>query len=67
MECEIASYHVESFNYLADAGIKAAALDCPAIKFRTGTKENIEIKFSDAQLGKPTIGIEVSFLWCLIN
>uniref|UniRef100_A0AC34GHQ1 DNA-directed RNA polymerase n=1 Tax=Panagrolaimus sp. ES5 TaxID=591445 RepID=A0AC34GHQ1_9BILA len=56
MECEIASYHVESYNYLADTGIKLAALDVPAIKFRTLNGENTEIKFVDAQLGKPSIG-----------
>uniref|UniRef100_A0AC35G0Z6 DNA-directed RNA polymerase subunit beta n=1 Tax=Panagrolaimus sp. PS1159 TaxID=55785 RepID=A0AC35G0Z6_9BILA len=60
MECEIASYHVESYNYLADTGVKLAALDVPAVKFRTITGENTEIKFIDAQLGKPSIGASKS-------
>ncbi|MCP9260235.1 DNA-directed RNA polymerase subunit beta [Dirofilaria immitis] len=35
MDCDIASYHVESFDYLADQGIHLAALDVPAEKFLT--------------------------------
>lgn len=63
MECEIASYHVESFNFLAENGLKLAALDVPAVKFRTESGHNVEIKYSDAILNKPVIGPAVCYIF----
>lgn len=55
MECDIASYHIDSFNYLADHGVNLAALDVPAEKFRLKTGEAIEIRYTGASLGKPCL------------
>ncbi|PAV66793.1 hypothetical protein WR25_10517 [Diploscapter pachys] len=55
MECDVASYHVESFNYLADHGLNKAALDVPVEKFRLPTGEAVEINYTYAMLNKPTV------------
>lgn len=53
--CDISSYHVESFNYLAQKGIKLAALDVPAEKFRMENGDAVELKYTGAELGYPAI------------
>lgn len=60
MECDIASYHVESFNYLADIGVNLAALDVPHEKFRLPSGEAVEFCYTGAVLGKPSYGAGVS-------
>uniref|UniRef100_A0A1I7VF12 DNA-directed RNA polymerase subunit beta n=1 Tax=Loa loa TaxID=7209 RepID=A0A1I7VF12_LOALO len=55
MDCDIASYHVESFDYLAEQGVHLAALDVPAEKFRLPTGEAVELRYTGAQLGYPMI------------
>ncbi|KHN78016.1 DNA-directed RNA polymerase I subunit RPA2 [Toxocara canis] len=55
MDCDIASYHVSSFDYLADEGLHLAALDVPPEKFRLPTGEAIEMKYNGAQLGYPSL------------
>ncbi|TKR92764.1 hypothetical protein L596_007349 [Steinernema carpocapsae] len=56
MECDIASYHVDSFNYLADHGLQLAAADVPPEKFRLPTGEAIELDYVSASLGFPSVG-----------
>lgn len=58
MDCDIASYHVESFNYLADEGANLAALDVPPEKFRLPNGEAVELRYTYAQLGYPTLNIQ---------
>uniref|UniRef100_A0A915PND6 DNA-directed RNA polymerase subunit beta n=1 Tax=Setaria digitata TaxID=48799 RepID=A0A915PND6_9BILA len=57
MDCDVASYHVESFDYLAEKGIHLAALDVPAEKFRLPSGEAVEISYISAQLGYPAVGV----------
>ena len=57
MECDIASYHVESFNFLIDPGIRLAALDVPAIKFRFENGDNVEMQYTGATLDKPSLKV----------
>ncbi|VDN22218.1 unnamed protein product [Gongylonema pulchrum] len=58
MECDIASYHVESFNYLAEQGVQLAALDVPAEKFRLPNGDAVELRYTGAQLGYPSLEIK---------
>lgn len=53
--CNISSYHVSSFNYLAEHGLRLAALDVPPEKFRLPNGDAIELKYTDAQLGFPCV------------
>lgn len=55
MDCEIASYHVGSFDYLADEGVHLAAVDVPTEKFRLPNGEAVEMKYTGAQLGYPAL------------
>uniref|UniRef100_A0A915C6V3 DNA-directed RNA polymerase subunit beta n=3 Tax=Parascaris TaxID=6254 RepID=A0A915C6V3_PARUN len=55
MECDIASYHVGSFDYLADEGVHLAAVDVPIEKFRLPNGEAVEMKYTGAQLGYPAL------------
>lgn len=55
MDCDVASYHVESFDYLAEQGVHLAALDVPAEKFRLPTGEAVELRYTGAQLGYPMV------------
>ena len=59
MECDIASYHIESFNFLIDPGIRLAALDVPPIKFRFENGDNVEISYTSAILDKPNLKVRV--------
>lgn len=52
------SYHVDSFNYLAEQGVHLAALDVPAEKFRLPNGEAAELRYTAAQLGYPTLEIK---------
>ncbi|KAK6107321.1 RNA polymerase Rpb2 domain 6 family protein [Brugia pahangi] len=58
MDCDVASYHVESFDYLAEKGIHLAALDVPAEKFRLPTGEAVELRYTSAQLGYPMVEVK---------
>lgn len=58
MDCDVASYHVESFDYLAEQGVHLAALDVPSEKFRLPTGEAVELRYTGAQLGYPMIKAE---------
>ena len=55
MECEISSYHIDSFNYLADTGIRLAAKDIRPVKFRLPNGDAVEFSYLDAQLGYPEL------------
>lgn len=57
MECEIASYHVDSFNYLIEPGVRLAALDVPPVKFRLQNGENVEMYYTNGVLNKPMIKV----------
>ncbi|XGW22868.1 hypothetical protein V3C99_005246 [Haemonchus contortus] len=60
MDCDIASYHVDSFNYLAEEGVHLAALSVPTEKFRLPSGEAIELRFTGASLAMPTMESEKS-------
>uniref|UniRef100_A0A8R1DTA8 DNA-directed RNA polymerase subunit beta n=1 Tax=Caenorhabditis japonica TaxID=281687 RepID=A0A8R1DTA8_CAEJA len=55
MDCDIASYHVESFNFLVTEGCQFAAQAVPAEKFRLKNGDAVTMKFTSAQLHKPTL------------
>ncbi|MFH4973590.1 hypothetical protein AB6A40_000299 [Gnathostoma spinigerum] len=55
MECDVASYHVESFNFLVDHGLRLAALDVPPEKFRLANGDAVELKYTSASLGYPVL------------
>ncbi|KAK6731419.1 hypothetical protein RB195_007719 [Necator americanus] len=55
MDCDIASYHVESFNYLAEEGVHLAAQSVPKEKFRLSSGEAIELGYTGASLAMPTL------------
>ncbi|GMR53854.1 hypothetical protein PMAYCL1PPCAC_24049, partial [Pristionchus mayeri] len=52
MECDVVSYHVDSFNYLADEGCDLAAKACPREKFMI-RNDAVELYYSGASLGFP--------------
>lgn len=58
MDCDITSYHVESFDYLAEQGINLAASNVPAEKFRLPAGEAVELRYTGAELGYPMIEIK---------
>lgn len=58
MECDIASYHVESFNYLIDPGVGLAALDVPPLKFRFANGDNVVISYTSASMQKPLLKVK---------
>ncbi|VDN03092.1 unnamed protein product [Thelazia callipaeda] len=55
MDCDVASHHVESFNYLVDPGLHLAALDVPAEKFRLPNGEGVELRYTGARLEFPQL------------
>ncbi|UMM10247.1 hypothetical protein L5515_000112 [Caenorhabditis briggsae] len=55
MDCDIASYHVSSFDFLVTDGCQLAAQAIPAEKFRLKNGDNVTMKFTSAQLHKPTL------------
>lgn len=55
MDCEIASYHVESYNYMADEGIPLAAQDVPKIKMKLPSGDAVEFAYSNARLDYPML------------
>uniref|UniRef100_A0A1I7WNY6 DNA-directed RNA polymerase n=1 Tax=Heterorhabditis bacteriophora TaxID=37862 RepID=A0A1I7WNY6_HETBA len=57
MDCDIASYHVESFNYLAEEGLHLAALSVPKEKFRLPTGEAVEFGYTGASLSMPSLDL----------
>ncbi|VDP12432.1 unnamed protein product [Heligmosomoides polygyrus] len=54
MDCDIASYHVDSFNYLAEEGVHLAALAVPKEKFRLPSGEAVELSYTGASIAMPT-------------
>lgn len=54
MDCDVASYHVESFNFLVDFGLQEAALDVPPVKMSVAN-ERIQFSYVGARLGTPTV------------
>lgn len=64
MECDIASYHIESFNHLADEGINLAACDIPSVKLRLPNSDALEFSYVKARLEHPT-AFSASELVCL--
>ncbi|CAI5439939.1 unnamed protein product [Caenorhabditis angaria] len=55
MDCDIASYHVESFDFLVTSGCQFAAQAVPAEKFRLKNGDAVSLKYISAQLSKPTL------------
>ncbi|CAJ0944309.1 unnamed protein product, partial [Mesorhabditis belari] len=55
MECDIVAPHVDSFNYLIEPGVRLAALDVAPEKFRLPSGEAIELRYTHAELGYPTL------------
>ncbi|CAB3408318.1 unnamed protein product [Caenorhabditis bovis] len=55
MDCDIASYHVESFDFLVNSGCQFAAQSVPAEKFRLKNGDSVVFKYTSAQLSKPTL------------
>ncbi|VDK35817.1 unnamed protein product [Anisakis simplex] len=53
MDCDIASYHVGSFDFLADEGVHLAAIDVPAQKFRLKNDGAVEMQYTKAELDYP--------------
>ncbi|PIO59017.1 hypothetical protein TELCIR_19532, partial [Teladorsagia circumcincta] len=58
MDCDIASYHVDSFNYLVEEGVHLAAQSVPAEKFRLPSGEAVELRYTGASLAMPTLETE---------
>ena len=61
MDCDIASYHVDSFNYIIDEGAHLAAIDVPKEKFRLPNGDAVELGYTGAQLLPPTLDKAVIF------
>ncbi|EGT55139.1 hypothetical protein CAEBREN_31579 [Caenorhabditis brenneri] len=55
MDCDIASYHVSSFDFLVTEGCQYAAQAIPAEKFRLKNGDAVTMKFTSAQLFKPSL------------
>lgn len=55
MDCDIASYHVSSFDFLVSPGCQLAAQAIPAEKFRLKNGDAVTMKFVSAELQKPTL------------
>lgn len=63
MDCDIAGYHVGSFDYMCDEGLRKAIRDVPTEKFRLKSGDAVEFCYSDIKLGKPTMeSCSVSYL-----
>lgn len=58
MDCDIASYHVESFNYLIDEGLRLACLDVPKEKFKLPNGDAIELSYVGANVGYPILEVD---------
>ncbi|KJH48262.1 DNA-directed RNA polymerase, beta subunit [Dictyocaulus viviparus] len=54
MDCDIASYHIDSFNYLAEEGVQLAAQSVPKEKFRLPSGEAVELSYTGASISMPT-------------
>lgn len=54
MDCDIVSYHINSFNYLVDVGIQAAASDIPPVQAKIGD-EIIEYSYAAVTFGRPVL------------
>uniref|UniRef100_A0A914CW68 DNA-directed RNA polymerase n=1 Tax=Acrobeloides nanus TaxID=290746 RepID=A0A914CW68_9BILA len=57
MDCDIASYHVESYNYLIEEGLRLAAHDVPKEKFRLPNGDAIEFGYVGVNLGYPILDL----------
>ncbi|VDM58705.1 unnamed protein product [Angiostrongylus costaricensis] len=60
MDCDIASYHVDSFNYLAEEGVHLATQSVPKEKFRLPSGEAVELSYTGASIAMPTLESAVS-------
>uniref|UniRef100_A0A0K0DSU1 DNA-directed RNA polymerase subunit beta n=1 Tax=Strongyloides stercoralis TaxID=6248 RepID=A0A0K0DSU1_STRER len=59
MECDVASYHINSYNYFTDYGANLAAIDVPPEKWKLSNGDCIEVYYTGATIGKP-VSIEDS-------
>lgn len=66
MECDVASYHVNSYNYFAEHGINLAALDVPAEKWKLHNGDCIEVSYNGATLGRPASMEDVNYCFFLL-
>lgn len=57
MDCLISSYHVESFDYLIDEGLRLAANDVPKEKFKLHNGDAIEFSYVGVNLGFPVLDL----------
>ncbi|KAL3123172.1 hypothetical protein niasHT_010342 [Heterodera trifolii] len=55
MDCDIAGYHVESFNFFIDESLQIASIDVPAAKIRLPNGDAVEFSYSNAKLGNPLL------------
>lgn len=64
MECDMASYHIGSFNYMSTEGIMLAARDVPREKFRLASGDAIEFGYTSAHMELPVLDFGGSAVSC---
>lgn len=55
MDCDIVSYHTESYNFLVDEGLQLAAEDVPSVKIRLPNGNAVEFSYTNARMGFPSL------------
>uniref|UniRef100_A0A915ELF4 Uncharacterized protein n=1 Tax=Ditylenchus dipsaci TaxID=166011 RepID=A0A915ELF4_9BILA len=55
MDCDVASYHIESYNFMADEGLQLAAENVPTTKLRLPSGDAVEISYAALRLGYPAL------------
>lgn len=55
MDCDIVSYHIDSFNFLVDEGLQLAAENVPSVKIRLPNGDAVEFFYTSARLGFPLL------------
>lgn len=55
MDCDVAGYHVGSFDYMSDEGLSKLVRDIPTEKFRLSSNTAVEFSYSNLKLGNPTL------------
>lgn len=66
MDCDVTSFHVDSYNYLYEEGLNLAAQAVPVEKFQLATGEPIELSFTHASLGKPVLDGDVGYNFIIV-
>lgn len=55
MDCDITGYHVESFNFFCNDGLRMALDDVPTEKFRLKNGDAVEICYKGGLIRKPNL------------